>query len=116
MFKAVLEEYYDDYNRELIEIERESIEEILMYIYNVHKNSHNEDSGFYIGTQYYGVDAYNSLTDKFCGPGTLWLLNIAYKDTIIFEKGKYISPKTRAIFDKFEETVKHREVRKYGEF
>lgn len=116
MFKAVLEEYYNDYNRKIIEIEKESIEEILMYIYNVHKNSLNKDSGFYIGTNCYGVDAYNSLTIKPCGYGTLWLLKITCGDTIIFEKNNYISPKTRAIFDKFKETVKHLKVSKYGEF
>lgn len=116
MFKAVLEEYYDDYNRKIIEIEKESIEEILMYIYNVYKNSPNKDSGLYIGTNCYGVDAYNSLTEKFCGYGTLWLLKITYGDTIIFEKDNYISPKTRDIFDKFETTVKHLEASKYGEF
>lgn len=127
MFMAKFKKYWCDSKSEYETFCANSIEEILEYVYKIHKDSvyphisqflcrgERDARGGYL-------EASCSLEEKWGYRGSLWLEDIIYhnngEDTIIFSRvDKYISPKASKIFDAFAETVKHRdEYKNFGDF
>lgn len=126
MFKARLRKYWCDYISDYVEISRSSVEEILEYLYEVHKESvYPNVSSFCCGIGMSGngyAEASCSLQEKGGYRGSMWLEKITYtgngNETIIFSKyDSYISPKTKKIFEEFSKTAKQRDKNKnFGDF
>lgn len=126
MFKARLRKYWCDFHSEYLEINRGSVEEILEYIYEVHKESvYPSVSSFSCGVGISGngyAEASCSLQEKFGYRGSMWLEKITYtgngNETIIFSKSdRYISPKTQKAFEEFAKIAKQRDANKnFGDF
>lgn len=126
MFKARLRKYWCDYISDYVEISRSSVEEILEYLYEVHKESvYPNASSFCCGIGMSGngyAEANCSLQRKGGYRGSMWLEKITYtgngNETIIFSKyDGYISPKTMKIFEEFSKTAKQRgENKNFGDF
>lgn len=129
IFKAKFRKYWCDYCSEYTEIRTNSIDEILEYVYETHKESvYPWASKFWCrgksSTGFAFLEAHNSLREK-CGyRGSLWLEQITYfkgdgsDEIIIFSKyDRYISPKASEAFDTFGKIAKDRDENKnFGDF
>lgn len=126
MFKARFVKYWYDYCKEYVTLRFNNVEEILEYVYQIHKHSNNpyvsqfncrgdrKNCGGYL-------NADCSLDEKYGYRGSVWLESITYsnnsEEIIIFDKyDRYISPKTSKIFDEFAAKAKQRNQKIYGDF
>lgn len=129
MFKARLKKYWCDYLSDYIDIRTNSIEEILEYVYSIHKNSpypavssFNCSGGAGKFSAY--LEANCSLPEKMGYRGSVWLEKITYykgdgsDEVIIFSKyDRYISPKASKAFNDFAEIAKQRDENKnFGDY
>lgn len=127
MFKAKFRKYWCDFASDYEVYSANNIEEILEYVYKIHKNSvyprisrfmckgGKDNRGGYLKACY-------SLKERYGYRGSVWLENITYyscvDEVIIFsESDHYISPKASKIFDEFAKTAKYRDENKnFGDF
>lgn len=128
MFKAIFQKHWCDFEFEYEEIEFDSIEKILDYVYMRHKNSiYPSFSSFYCrGCKPIGgcLEAHHSLKERFGYKGSLCLEKILYyKDNsndeiIIFSKDdKYISPKATKAFNDFAIVAQQKDKNKiFGDY
>lgn len=129
MFKAMFKQYWCDFCSEYKEIRANSIEEILEYVYKVHKDSvYPNVSIFYCRGDRKNIGGYLeancSIQEKFGYRGSLCLERITYykgdgsEEVIIFSSNdRYISPKASKAFDDFAVVAKQRdESKNFGDF
>lgn len=127
MFRAKFRKYWCDFVSEYKVLCANSVEEILEYVYKIHKDSVYPHISRFLcsgGKDNRGgyLEASCSLKEKAGYRGSLWLESITYHggddEVIIFSKSdRYISPKTSKIFDEFAKTAKHRDENKnFGDF
>lgn len=129
MFKAKFRKYWSDYHSEYVEIRANSIDEILEYVYNCHKESvYPSISSFKCRGERKGIFAFLvancSLQEKWGYRGSMWLEKIAYykgdgsDEVIVFSKSdRYISPKASKAFDDFAIVAKQRDENKnFGDY
>lgn len=127
MFRARFRKYWCDSTWGDEIVPASSVEEILEYVYKIHKDSvypgisrflcrgDRDNKGGYL-------EASCSLKEKWGYRGSIWLESITYQNSgnevIIFSKNdRYISPKASVIFDEFAETAKYRDANKnFGDF
>lgn len=121
MFKAKFRKYWCDNHSEYVEIRTNSIDEILEYVYDCHKESiYPNISSFHCkgkrGGLFAFLEASCSLPEKWGYRGSIWLEKITYykgegsDEVIIFSKSdKYISPKANKAFDDFAIIAKQRD-------
>lgn len=127
MFKARFRKYWCDYCSEYTDIITNSVEEILEFVYKVHKDSvYPAYSKFRCSGRWKCgngfLESSCSLLQK-CGyRGSLWLEKITYSspngEVIIFSKNDgYISPKASEAFNSFKEIAKRRDENKnFGDY
>lgn len=118
MLKARFKKYWCDFISEYTEMRAGSVEEILEYVYKVHKDSvYPAFSSFRCRgerkTGFAFFEASCSLQEKGGFRGSLWLERITYykgdgsDEVIIFSKSdRYISPKASKAFDNFAAVAK----------
>lgn len=128
MFVARFKKYWCDYISEYKEIDTNSIEEILEYVYEIHKNSvYPKQSQFFCrGSRPKmtggNLEANYSLQEKWGFRGSIWLEKITYYgsdgEVIVFSKSdSYISPKASQAFDDFAKIAKQRDENKnFGDY
>lgn len=123
MFKARFKKYWCDYCKEYTEKTFSSVEDILEYVYKVHKDSvYPAVSQFRCcGKWDFGngfLSASYSLPERMGYRGDLELERIIYNgDTVIYERSKYISPKASEAFNEFAKIAKQRDENKnYGDY
>lgn len=127
MFKARFRKYWCDYCQDYETYCAGSVDEILEYVYKIHKDSVYPNISRFMcsgGKNNQGgyLNAECSLKEKAGYRGSLWLESITYHngedEVVIFSKSeRYISPKTSKIFDEFAKTAKHRDENKnFGDF
>lgn len=128
MFVARFRKYWCDFISEYEEIDANSIEEILEYVYEIHKNSvYPKQSKFFCrGSRLEMTGGYLeancSLREKWGYRGSIWLEKITYYgsdgEVIVFSKSDgYISPKTSQAFEDFAKIAKQRDENKnFGDY
>ena len=128
MFRARFRKYWCDYASEYEDVIANSIDEILEFVYTVHKDSvYPAFSKFYCRgsrpTRKGGfVEASCSLPAKYGYRGSIWLEKITYAgssgEVIVFSRSDdYISPKASEAFDNFAKAAKQRDENKnFGDY
>lgn len=119
--EGLIKKYWSDLSRtEYERIYGNSIEDLLEKVWNYHDDGINAwykrfSCGVSFGNGY--CEASNCLPERMGYRGTVSLESITVGNTIVFDRGKYISEKTKAVFEKFgKEHNKKKASDNYGEW